>query len=67
VIVKLAYSIGVADPVMISVEADGKLIQIGDGWDLTPKGIIDQLELRKPQFQKTAEWGHFGNGFAWDK
>lgn len=67
VIVKLAYSIGVADPVMISVEADGKLIEIGDSWDLTPKGIIDQLELRKPQFQTTAEWGHFGNGFAWDK
>jgi len=70
VMVKLAYSIGVAEPVMATAEIkyrDGRTEMNGiDGYDLTPKGIIDQLELRKPQFQKTAEWGHFGNGFKWD-
>jgi S-adenosylmethionine synthetase len=68
VIVKLAYSIGVAEPVMATAEIDGKEIDLIDsGYGLTPKEIIDNLELRKPQFQKTAEWGHFGNGFKWDK
>jgi len=67
VMVKIAYAIGVAEPVMVSVEADGKEIEINDGWDLTPKGIISLLDLRKPQFEETAQWGHFGNGFVWDQ
>ena len=37
------------------------------GYDLTPQGIIKFLNLRAPQFEKTAQWGHFGEGFAWDK
>lgn len=62
----LAYAIGVAQPVEATVLLDGKPKQIKD-YDLTPKGIIDYLGLLKPQFEETARWGHFGNGFTWDK
>lgn len=67
VIVKIAYSIGIAEPVMVTVEADGEKIEINSGWDLTPLGIINSLKLREPQFEKTAQWGHMGGGFLWDK
>ena len=68
VYVKLAYAIGVAKPVMISVNIDGEEMDYENyAWDLTPKGIIEFLKLREPKFEKTAEWGHFGNGFEWDK
>jgi len=61
----LAYAIGVAQPVEATVHIDGKPQQI-TGYDLTPKGIIEYLNLLKPQYEPTARWGHFGNGFAWD-
>lgn len=68
VLVKLAYAIGVAEPVMAIAKIDGIEINLAEyGFDLTPKGIIDRLGLRKPQFAKTAEWGHFGNNFLWDR
>ena len=67
VLVKLAYAIGVAQPVMVTIEADGNEVKINDGWDLTPKGIIYLLNLRKPIYEATAEWGHMGNRFLWDK
>lgn len=66
VLVKLAYAIGVAEPVMVSVIADGKPYKVVDV-NLTPKAIIEELKLREPQYAKTAEWGHFGNNFTWDK
>lgn len=71
VMVKLAYSIGVAEPVMATAEVtdqnnNKEIIEIS-GYDLTPKGIINFLELKKPQFEKVAEWGSFGNGFKWDR
>lgn len=71
VLVKLAYSIGVAEPVMATAEItdetnNKQLVEI-KGYDLTPKGIIDLLDLKKPQFEQVAEWGSFGNGFKWDK
>ncbi len=65
VYVHLAYAIGVADPVHAEVVADGRRHKIA-GYDLTPRGIIDFLDLRRPQYEKTAEYGHFGNGFRWD-
>jgi len=68
VMVKLAYAIGVAEPVMVSVLMDGQVIPyVSQDYNLTPQGIIDFLNLRQPQFAKTAEWGHMGNGFAWDR
>jgi S-adenosylmethionine synthetase len=74
ILVKLAYAIGVADPVMVSVELDGQAMLHNDhnydllgNYDLTPQGIIKFLDLKRPQFAKTAEWGHMGNGFIWDR
>jgi len=61
----LAYAIGVAQPVEATVHVDGKPQDVS-GYDLTPKGIIDFLHLKKPQYEPTARWGHFGNGFTWD-
>ena len=63
---QLAYAIGVNEPVEAVVIIDGIEEQV-EGYDLTPKGIIEFLELRKPQFAKTAEYGHFGNEFTWDR
>lgn len=62
----LAYAIGVAEPVEATVVIDGKY-EVVKGYDLTPKGIISALDLRKPQFEQTATYGHFGHGFTWDK
>lgn len=61
----LAYAIGVAEPVEATVIVDGVQEEV-KGYDLTPRGIIDFLDLRKPQFEETARYGHFGNGFTWD-
>ncbi len=63
---QLAYAIGVAEPVEAVVVVDGQEKTV-EGYDLTPKGIIEYLELRKPQFEETARWGHFGNNFKWDQ
>ncbi len=62
----LAYAIAIAEPLQATVVVDGEEEQV-EGYDLTPKGIIKALDLQKPQFAQTAKWGHFGNGFTWDK
>ncbi|MES2223510.1 MAG: methionine adenosyltransferase [Patescibacteria group bacterium] len=66
VFVHIAYAIGVAEPLMAVVDIDGMQEEI-KGYDLKPKAIIELLGLRKPQFRETAKYGHFGNGFTWDK
>ncbi len=63
----IAYAIGVAKPVMAMAVIDGKEESIATHYDLTPWGIIDQLDLLKPRYRKTAEYGHFGNNFIWDQ
>lgn len=65
-LVKLAYAIGKAEPVMAVVTIDGREEPIR-GFDLSPRGIKERFDLARPIYQKTAEWGHFGNGFPWDK
>jgi len=65
VLVKLAYAIGEPEPVMAVATVDGKNETV-KGYDLSPKGIIDLLDLRKPIYTKTAEWGAMGNGFSWN-
>jgi S-adenosylmethionine synthetase len=76
--VQLAYAIGVADPVSIHVDTFGtekldpaKLpALVRDHFKLTPKGIIESLDLRRPIYKKTAAYGHFGRRlpeFAWEK
>ena len=64
VIVQLAYAIGYDQPLQASALVDGKHEFI-KGYDLSPKGIIDFLELRKPIFSNTAQFGHMGAGFSW--
>ena len=75
--VQLAYAIGVADPVSIHVDTQGTG-QVDDSiicevvrehFPLSPQGIIDYLQLRRPIFQKTAAGGHFGrteSEFTWE-
>jgi S-adenosylmethionine synthetase len=75
--VQLAYAIGVADPVSIRVDtfgtgkiAEPRLIElVRENFKLTPKGIIESLNLRRPVFQQTAAYGHFGRtgeAFTWE-
>ena len=66
VFVRLSYAIGVALPIEATAIVDGKEFPIS-GYDLTPKGIINYLDLNKPIYTETAKWGHFGNGFNWDR
>ncbi len=66
VLVRLAYAIGYAEPLEKTVIIDGKPEEI-EGYDLTPRGIIKYLDLKRPIYEKTAEYGHYGNGFDWDK
>ena len=66
VLVRLAYAIGYAEPLEKTVIIDGKPEEI-EGYDLTPNGIIKFLDLRRPIYEKTACWGHYGEGFDWDR
>ena len=76
--VQLAYAIGVAEPVSVMAETFGtatvdeeKITSlIREHFSLTPKGIIDALNLRRPIYKPTAAYGHFGRtgpGFTWEK
>jgi S-adenosylmethionine synthetase len=75
--VQLAYAIGVPEPVSILIDTfgtgkidDEKIPQlVRKNFDLTPKGIIEKLNLRRPIFKKTAVYGHFGKNdpdFTWE-
>ena len=75
---QLAYAIGYPDPVSIMVDTlgTGKIDEdrikelIREHFPLTPKGIIDYLDLRRPIFRKTAAYGHFGRTepeFTWER
>ena len=76
-LVQLAYAIGVAEPVSIMIETSGtgqapdaRLTEaVRKTVDLTPRGIIERLNLRRPVFLATAAYGHFGrtgDGFTWE-
>jgi S-adenosylmethionine synthetase len=75
--VQLAYAIGVAEPVSVLIDTFGtgklsasKLTElVRKNFALTPKGIIESLNLRRPIYQKTAAYGHFGRTepeFTWE-
>ena len=66
VLVRLAYAIGYSEPLEKTVIIDGKPEEV-DGYDLTPNGIIKFLDLKRPIYEETARWGHYGEGFDWDK
>ena len=76
--VQLAYAIGVAEPVSVMVDSFGtarvdesKITQlVREHFKLTPKAIIETLDLRRPIYKPTAAYGHFGRsgpGFTWEK
>ncbi len=76
--VQVAYAIGISQPVSINVKtfgtcklADERLIEIiGEVFDLRPKAIIQQLDLLRPIYKKTAAYGHFGRelpSFTWER
>jgi S-adenosylmethionine synthetase len=77
-LVQIAYAIGVAEPVSVLVNTEGtgrvsdsvlsKLVR--DNFELTPRGIIEALKLRRPIYKATAAYGHFGrteDGFSWEQ
>ncbi len=77
-LVQLAYAIGVADPVSVLVDtsgtarvADEKIVELVRAhFELTPRGIIESLDLRRPIYRKTAAFGHFGRTepeFTWER
>ena len=76
--VQLAYAIGVAEPVSVMADTFGTGIVpnsqitelIRQFFKLTPKGIIETLDLRRPIYRPTAAYGHFGRtgpGFTWER
>tara|TARA_B100001094_G_scaffold258205_1_gene257950 strand:- start:335 stop:1285 length:951 start_codon:yes stop_codon:yes gene_type:complete len=65
VYVYLAYAIGYDKPVQATAIVDGIEMIVDDIYDLSPNGIIKTLELQKPKFEKTAEWGHMGTEQLW--
>ena len=76
--VQLAYAIGVAEPVSVMAETFGtamiaqeKITElIRENFKLTPAGIIEALDLRRPIYKATAAYGHFGrsgHGFTWER
>jgi len=75
-LIQLAYAIGVIDPVSVMVDtygtgtlSDEELeVLVRKNFKLTPKGIIDSLDLKRPIYAQTAAYGHFGrDGFPWEK
>ena len=77
-LLQLSYVIGKAEPLSLIVDSrgtskisDNKIIGlIRENFNLTPRGIIEKLQLRNPIYRKTAAYGHFGRnekGFTWEK
>jgi len=76
--IQVSYAIGVSEPTSISVDTfgTGKLtddeivVLVRDNFDLRPRGLIEMLDLRRPIYQQTAAYGHFGReeeDFTWEK
>ena len=76
--VQLAYAIGVAEPVSVRVDTFGTAViaeekierLVRNEFKLKPREIIQSLDLRRPIYQRTAAFGHFGReepGFTWEK
>ncbi len=63
--VYLAYAIGHDQPLEATVVIDGREERV-EGYDLSPAGIVALLDLKRPIYEPTARYGHFGHGFAWD-
>lgn len=80
-LLQISYAIGIAEPLSLFIDCKGtnkvdeqRILQcIRDNVDLTPRGIINRLELRRPIYAQTAAYGHFGHqpgedgSFSWEK
>jgi S-adenosylmethionine synthetase len=76
--IQVSYAIGVSEPTSISVNTFGTgklpdheiIALVRDNFDLRPRGLIEMLDLRRPIYQATASYGHFGReeeNFTWEK
>lgn len=65
VFVRLAYAIGYDRPLEATVIVDGAAEKVA-GYDLTPNGIIQTLALKRPIYERTARYGHYGHAFDWE-
>jgi len=76
--IQVSYAIGVAEPTSISIETfgTGKIsdeaieVLVAEHFDLRPKGLIAMLDLKRPIYQQTASYGHFGrteDTISWEK
>ena len=76
--IQISYAIGIAEPTSINIETfgTGKLAEsrietlVRENFDLRPKGLIEMLDLKRPIYQQTAAYGHFGREdamFSWEK
>ena len=76
--IQISYAIGVSEPTSISVDtfgtgklSDGEIVAlVRENFDLRPRGLIEMLDLRRPIYQQTASYGHFGReekDFTWEK
>lgn len=73
---QISYAIGIEEPISIYIDCfgtnvipEGEIIKlIKDSFDLTPKGIIEYLDLKKPIYSRTTNYGHFGREeFTWEE
>jgi S-adenosylmethionine synthetase len=76
--IQVSYAIGVAEPTSISLDtfgtgklSDDKIVQlVREHFDLRPRGLIEMLDLKRPIYQTTAAYGHFGRteeSFSWER
>ncbi|MEC8695491.1 MAG: methionine adenosyltransferase domain-containing protein, partial [Pseudomonadota bacterium] len=76
--IQVSYAIGVAEPTSISLDtfgtgkiSDERIVQlVREHFDLRPRGLIEMLDLKRPIYQTTAAYGHFGrteDTFSWEK
>ncbi len=74
--IQVSYAIGIAEPVSINIDTyntnaipeEEIVAKVKETFNLTPKGIIEFLDLRKPIYKKTTNYGHFGkNDLSWEK
>ncbi len=67
VLIKIAYAIGISEPVMAVAYIDGVEHDISTQYDFSPQTICQLLNLDQPQFSQLSQWGHFGRKNIWDK
>ena len=67
VFVQLSYGIGIDKPMQAIIVTELGEWDISEEYDLSPQGIIKFLDLKKPIYYETSQWGAYGNGFNWDK